>query len=210
MMLYQRGHFQLDDPVSKYIPAWKDLRVYESGTGAEMRTTELTRPMTMKHLLTHTSGLTYGFMQSHPVDALYRENQIGGARGGKTLGDMIRELSDIPLLFQPGSRWHYSVASNVCGYFVQHFSGRDLDEFVHSEICVPLDMADSGFQVPVHATDRLTACYQHNPAGFRLQDDPVNSTYLERPSFFSGGGGMVSTIDDYNRFVQMLLGKGEW
>ena len=210
MMLYERGHFQLDDAVSKYIPSWNELRVYQSGEGENIQTVEVTVPMTIKHLLTHTSWLTYGFMQSHPVDALYREHQIGGGRHGRTLVDMISALGEVPLLYQSGSRWHYSVATDVCGYLVELFSGQDLDVFVGKEICEPLDMRDSRFYVPEHATEHLTACYQHHPAGYRLQDDPTKSPYLTQPTFFSGRGGMVSTMDDYNRFAQMLLQKGEW
>ena len=209
MMLYESGHFQLDDPVSKYVPSWDGLRVFESGNGEEMQTVEVSEPMTIKHLLTHTSGLTYGFMQSHPIDALYRERQIGGGGEGKTLTDMVSALGEVPLLFQPGSRWHYSVATDVCGYLVELFSGQDLDVFVRDQICTRLSMKDSGFHVPDHVADRLTACYQHHPTGFRLQDDPVKSRYLGRPTFFSGGGGMVTTLDDYNQFAQMLLRKGE-
>ncbi|HIC33355.1 MAG TPA: class A beta-lactamase-related serine hydrolase, partial [Gammaproteobacteria bacterium] len=121
MMLYERGKFQLDDPVSKFIPSWSDLRVYENGDGATMVTSPTTVPVTIKHLLTHTSGLTYGFMNSHPVDALYRNASIGGERQGSTLQDMIDDLADIPLSFTPGSRWNYSVATDVCGYLVQLF-----------------------------------------------------------------------------------------
>ena len=205
MTLYEHGLFQLDDPVSKYIPAWKNLRVYEGGEGKSMKTRELDNPMTIKHLLTHTSGLTYGFMQSHPVDALYREKQVGGGPG-RTLDDMIEGLAEIPLVFEPGSRWHYSVATDVCGYLVQHFSGQDLDEYIAETIQKPLAMLDSGFSVPSANQDRLAACYSHHPSGFRLQDDPETSNYLKRPTYLSGGGGMVGTIDDYMAFGCMMLG----
>ena len=205
LTLYEQGLFQLDDPVSKYIPAWENLKIYESGEGADMKVRNVEEPMTIKHLLTHTSGLTYGFMQSHPIDALYRERRVGGG-AGRTLDDMIESLADIPLLYQPGSRWHYSVATDVCGYLVQHFSGKPLDEYIRETILVPLAMFQSGFHVKPELADSLAACYQHHPDGFRLQDDPVGSNYLNRPSYLSGGGGMVSTIDDYMRFAQMLLG----
>lgn len=205
MTLYEHGLFQLDDPVSKHIPAWENLRVYESGEGDSMKTRELAEPMTIKHLLTHTSGLTYGFMQSHPVDALYRERQVGGGPG-RTLDDMIESLADIPLVFDPGSRWHYSVATDVCGYLVQHFSGQDLDEYVEQTILKPLGMVHTGFSVKPNDRDKLAACYNHHPSGYRLQDDPSDSNYHKRPTYLSGGGGMVSTIDDYMKFACMLLG----
>ena len=205
MTLYEQGLFQLDDPVSKHIPAWENLRVYESGEGASVKTRQLSEPMTIKHLMTHTSGLTYGFMQSHPVDALYREKQVGGGPG-RTLDDMIEGLADIPLVFDPGSRWHYSVATDVCGYLVQHFSGQDLDEYIEQSILKPLWMAHSGFSVKPGDSDKLAACYNHHPSGFQLQDDPANSNYHKRPTYLSGGGGMVGTIDDYMNFACMLLG----
>ncbi len=206
MTLYEQGLFQLDDPISKHIPAWENLGVYESGEGGSMKTREPTEPMTIKHLLTHTSGLTYGFMQSHPVDALYRERQVGGGPG-RTLDDMIESLADIPLVFDPGSRWHYSVATDVCGYLVQHFSGQALDEYVDQAILKPLGMSHSGFSVKPKDKDKLAACYSHHPSGYRLQDDPADSNYHKRPSYLSGGGGMVGTIDDYMKFAFMLLGN---
>ena len=205
LTLYEQGLFQLDDPVSKHIPAWENLRVYESGEGTSMKTRAVTEPMTIKHLLTHTSGLTYGFMQSHPVDALYQERRVGGGPG-RTLDDMIEGLADIPLIFDPGSRWHYSVATDVCGYLVQHFSGRNLDEYIDEVILKPLEMAHSGFSVRPHDREKLAACYSHHPEGYRLQDDPPESNYHHRPSYLSGGGGMVGTIDDYMKFACMLLG----
>ena len=205
LTLYEHGLFQLDDPVSKHLPAWENLKVYESGEGSNIKTRDLIQPMTLKHLLTHTSGLTYGFMQNHPVDALYREKQVGGGPG-RTLDHMIESLAEIPLLFEPGSRWHYSVATDVCGYLVQHFSGMALDEYVSKTILDPLEMRHSGFCVNPSAASHLAACYNHHPSGFRLQDNPVESNYHRRPTYLSGGGGMVSTMDDYMNFARMLLG----
>ena len=208
MMLYEQGCFQLDDPVHKYIPQWKQLQVYESGEGEAIKTREPQTVLTIKNLLTHTSGLTYGFMRTHPVDAQYQKKRVSGGGRKGTLDGMIERLSDQPLLFDPGTRWNYSVSTDVCGYLVQLFSDRDLDVFVREEITQPLGMDDSGFQVPEHAAERFAACYQHHADCFRLQDAPDGSRYHVRPSFFSGGGGMVSTIDDYQRFAQMLLNKG--
>ena len=163
--------------------------------------------MTIKHLLTHTSGLTYGFMNEHPVDAMYRRQQV---TGDGTLSDMVAKLAKIPLKFSPGTQWNYGVSTDVCGYLVEHFSGQALDEFVADRITGPLGMRDSGFHVKPERADRLAACYQHTgPGAYRLQDDPEGSRYHTRPTFFSGGGGMVGTIDDYYRFALMLRGKGE-
>ena len=209
MMLYERGHFQLDDPVHRYIPEWKDLQVYESGEGEAIKTRKPNSVLTIKNLLTHTSGLTYGFMRAHPVDSQYEKRGVSEGGAKRTLEGMIERLSDQPLLFDPGTRWNYSVSTDVCGYLVQLFSGRDLDDFVRDEITDPLDMHDTGFRVPEHAADRFGACYRHAGNEFLLQDDPIGSRYHARPSFFSGGGGMVSTIDDYHKFAKMLLHKGK-
>ena len=207
MMLYETGLFQLDDSVSKYIPGWADLSVYQSGSGGGIKTEPCKTPVTIKHLLTHTSGLTYGFMNSDPVDALYREKGIG-SKG--TLNSMMEDLASVPLLFQPGSRWNYSVSTDVCGALVEHFSKQDLDVFVRENITGPLNMNKTGYQVHSMQADSFAACYQfRKEGGYILSDDPENSSYLSRPTFFSGGGGMVSTIDDYQRFAQMLLNKGE-
>ena len=210
MMLYEQGKFQLDDPVSKFIPSWSDLSVYEHGENETMVTSPMTVPLTVKHLLTHTSGLTYGFMNSHPVDAMYRQASVGGGRQGSTLEDMIDDLAGIPVTFAPGSRWNYSVATDVCGYLVQLFSDTDLDVFVRERITEPLGMIDAGYQVRASSKDKFAACYRYKRGGgFELQDDPTTSPYHQRPTFFSGGGGMVASIDDYGRFAQMLLNRGE-
>ena len=210
MMLYEEGKFQLDDPVSKFIPRWSDLNVYEHGENETMVTSPMTVPLTVKHLLTHTSGLTYGFMNSHPVDAMYRNASIGGDRQGSTLEDMIDDLAGIPITFTPGSRWNYSVATDVCGYLVQLFSDTDLDVFVRERITEPLEMNDAGYRVRSSSKDKFAACYRYKRGGgFELQDDPTTSPYHQRPTFLSGGGGMVATVDDYGRFAQMLLNRGE-
>ena len=207
MMLYEEGRFQLDDPVAKYVESWAELEVFDRGDDERFVTEKTAAPMTIKHLLTHTSGLTYGFMNAHPVDAMYRRAQV---TGNGTLDDMAAKLAGIPLKFSPGTQWSYGVSTDVCGYLVEHFSGMALDAFVAERITGPLGMQDSGFHVQPGGTDRLAACYQYaGPAAYRLQDDPEKSRYHTRPTFLSGGGGMVGTIDDYHRFARMLLGKGE-
>ena len=205
MMLYEQGCFQLDDPVSKHIPSWENLQVYKDGEGDEMRTVACESPMTIKHLMTHTSGLTYGFMRSHPVDALYRSLQVEDATD-RTLATLVDSLSKVPLLFQPGTQWSYSVSIDVMGYLVEHFSGKRFDDFLRDAITNTLGMHDTGFSVSETSKQRLGACYSHHPNGYQLQDDPSDSRYHSQPSYLSGGGGLVSTIDDYNRFAQNLLG----
>ena len=206
MMLYEEGRFQLDDPVANTIESWRDLQVFAAGDADRYITEKPAAPMTIKHLLTHTSGLTYGFMNQHPVDALYRHADVNEG----TLEQMAAKLAELPLKFSPGTRWNYGLSTDVCGYLVERFAGQALDEFIAERITQPLGMADSGFCVQPGGTERFAACYQHvQPTTFQLQDDPEASRYLQRPTFFSGGGGMVGTVDDYHRFARMLLNKGE-
>ena len=206
MMLYEEGRFQLDDPVAKTLPDWQGLTVFDRGDAERYVTKPPDAPLTIKHLLTHTAGLTYGFMNQHPVDALYRAANVTGG----TLEEMAQKLATIPLKFSPGTRWNYGVSTDVCGHLVERFSAQALDAFVAERITVPLGMSDAGFQVRDDAADRFAACYQHQPGGgYRLQDDPARSRYRQRPAFLSGGGGMVGTIDDYHRFTLMLLRNGE-
>ena len=205
MMLYEEGRFQLDDPVAKTLPAWRDLAVFDRGDAERYSVKPPAAPLTVKHLLTHTSGLSYGFMNQHPVEAMYRAANVNGG----ALDDMVEKLATLPLKFSPGTRWNYGLSTDVCGHLVEKLSGQALDEFVAERVTGPLGMVDSGFQVGAQAQDRFAACYRHAPDGFALQDDPAQSRYRHRPQFLSGGGGMVGTIDDYHRFARMLLGKGE-
>lgn len=205
MMLYEEGRFQLDDAVSDTIESWREMRVFAAGDADGYATVEVESPLTIKHLLTHTSGLTYGFANQHPVDALYQRANVNNG----TLDEMVAKLADIPLKFQPGTRWNYGLSTDVCGYLVEQFSGQPLDEFVAERITGPLAMRDSGFQVQAGGEGRFAACYRHEAeASYALQDDPEKSRYLSRPTFLSGGGGMVGTLDDYHRFALMLLNKG--
>ncbi|HKI75161.1 MAG TPA: serine hydrolase domain-containing protein [Pseudomonadales bacterium] len=202
MMLYEDGQFQLDCPVSYYIPGFKNLKVHTSNGLIDPD-----REMTIRDLLTHTSGLTYGFpIATSPVDAMYRERQVTQS---KDLGEMVEKLCDIPLLFSPGTRWNYSVSTDVCGYLVQKISDTPFDEFLSEQIFEPLEMEDTGFTVPEDKVHRLAANYQHtDDDGMQLVDPPETSIYLKK-RMLSGGGGLVSTVSDYNRFAQMLAGKGE-
>lgn len=210
MTLYEEGRFQLDDPVSRFIPAFADLAVWADGTPLQYTTTFPAREMTVRDLLTHTSGLTYGFMARHPVDALYRTRGIGGLERVGTLETMVDGLAELPLLFSPGSRWSYSVATDVCGRLVELLSGTTLDRFLAERIFEPLGMVDTGFHVPDDRLERFAACYQKGQDGTaQLVDPPATSSFREPPAFLSGGGGLVSTAGDYHRFAAMLLGRGE-
>ena len=203
MMLYEEGRFQLDDPVARYIPAWENLAVFEDGDEDCYSTTAPERPMVVKDLLMHTSGLTYGFMYSHPVDAMYRKRRITGG----DLQAMVDALADIPLRFSPGTWWSYSHATDICGYLVQVLSDTDLDVFVRERITAPLGMVDSGFVVQPAAMERFAAPYEYLEDGrFARQDDSEARPYRTRPKLLSGGGGMVATIDDYHRFADDAAG----
>ena len=213
MMLYEEGHFQLSHPVSRYIPAFKDLKVWAGGTAEKYETKPCDREMTIRDLMTHTSGLTYGFMYEHPVDALYRKAGIEGANTvDLTLKETVEALAGIPLLFSPGTHWSYSVSTDVCGHLVEVLSGRPLDEFLASRIFAPLRMSDTAFFVPKEKLDRFATNYFRDP---RTQKSGImdvgdeTSTYAKPPKFLSGGGGLTSTITDYWRFCQMLLNGGE-
>ncbi len=204
MMLYEQGTLKLDDPISKYIPEFKELKVYsESGKHDGQ-----VRQMSVRDLLRHTSGLTYGYFGNTAVDKMYRAKGILNRKS--SLQDMVNELSEIPLLYQPGTKWHYSVSTDVLGYLVQKVSGQPLDEFFQQNIFEPLDMKDTAFHVPNKKANRFAACYgPKQDGGLKIVDEPTTSRYLTQARLFSGGGGLVSTARDYLRFSQMLLNKGQ-
>ncbi|WP_322002582.1 serine hydrolase domain-containing protein [Marinobacter alexandrii] len=210
MQLYEQGRFLLDDPVHKYIPAWRNLSVYKAGSWPDFETQPATRAMTVRDLLTHMSGLTYGFLERTEVDAAYRQLKLDGS-GTLTLDKLVDRLADLPLEYSPGTAWNYSVSTDVLGYLVQKLSDKPLDNYFQEHIFGPLGMTDTGFQVPKAQLDRFAACYLHQPGDtMKLQDDPQRSRYLKTPGFLSGGGGLVSTITDYHRFAQALCQGGEY
>ena len=215
MMLYEEGHFQLDQPVHDFIPSWSELSVWRAGAHPNFATRHPDRPMTVRDLLSHQSGLTYGFHLRHPVDAAYRALAIGNRAGDlatpdDSLEEMVAKLAQVPLLFSPGTGWNYSVSTDICGYLVQQIGGQPFDAFLQDRVFAPLGMVDTGFHVPETKQDRFAACYAPTPkGGFTLEDDPETSAYRHAPRLLSGGGGLVSTADDYFRFSQMLLNGGE-
>ena len=208
MTLFENGHFQLNDPVSRFIPAWRDHKVWVSDEGAAMETTAVLRPMTMRHVLSHTGGLTYG-ATNHPVDRAYREAGVG--RGsGETLSGFADKLAKVPLRYQPGERWMYSLSTDVCGYLVEAISGKRFDKYLQETIFDPLDMKDTSFMVASRKADRFAANYERQAdKTLKLIDDPERSNYLKEPTFFSGGGGLTGTTADYLRFCEMLRRGGE-
>ena len=209
MMLVEQGLVALDTPVHALIPEWKDLGVYQGGFVETFRTKRPDRPMLVLDLLRHTSGLTYGFQQSTNIDAAYRKLDIGESFSRGTLEDMVRKLATVPLEFSPGTAWNYSVSTDVLGYLVGKVSGTPFPEFLRSRVLGPLGMNDTDFHVRRGSEQRFAACYVATPAGaMKLQDDPAKSPYLQPPTLFSGGGGLVSTAADYLRFCRMLLNRG--
>lgn len=208
MMLVEEGRVALDEPVHKYIPAWAGLGVFQAGT-APFLTRPPARPMLIIDLLRHTSGLTYGFQQRSNVDAAYRARKIGEIEKTGTMASMIADLADLPLEFSPGDAWNYSVSTDVIGYLVEIISGQPFEQFLRQRIFNPLGMHDTGFSVPTGQASRLAACYAADGrGGMTLQDDPASSSFLQTPSFVSGGGGLCSTAADYLTFCRALLNGG--
>lgn len=209
MTLYEEGRFQLSDPVAMYIPEFADLEV-ASGVGASgPLVEEADHLMTIRELMTHTAGLTYGVFSNSQVDAIYRDVDVLD-RGG-TLSDMITKLSHIPLWGQPGAQWHYSVAVDVQGYLIEVLSGQPLDTFLQDRVLGPLGMVDSGFHVHADKADRFTQVYTYDLLGNLTVGETASraSEWKQPATFFSGGGGFVSTTLDYMRFCLMLLNDGE-
>jgi CubicO group peptidase (beta-lactamase class C family) len=210
MMLVEEGLVALDDPVHRFIPAWRDLGVFVAGVPGAFQTRRAAGPMRIIDLLRHTSGLTYGFQVRSNVDAAYRKFDIGTIEGDVPLERMIALLGETPLEFSPGEAWNYSVSTDVLGYLVGAISGVAFERFVHTRILEPLEMADTDFHVPEAKHARLAACYALDPAGkVVVQDDPQTSRYRAPPAFISGGGGLVGTASDYLKFCRMLLRGGE-
>jgi CubicO group peptidase (beta-lactamase class C family) len=221
MMLVEEGRVALDEPVHKYIPEWKDLGVFQAGTAPAFLTRPPARPMQIVDLMRHTSGLTYGFQQRGNVDAAYRKAKIGEVELAGTLDTMIADLAKIPLEFSPGEAWNYSVSTDVIGYLIGQISGIPFEQFLKERIFNPLGMADTDFFVPAAKAHRFAACYNADPGGMMsfhaaekkggltLQDDPTTSSFLTKPSFISGGGGLCSTAADYLTFCRALLNGGE-
>jgi CubicO group peptidase (beta-lactamase class C family) len=207
MILYEEGAFELTDPVSKFIPSFADVRVYTGGSDIRQVTVPATEPVRIWHLLTHTSGLTYGFHRSHPVDALYRSNGFEwGTPRESDLAACCDVWAGLPLLFQPGAEWNYSVATDVLGRVVEVASGTGLDDFFASRIFGPLGMTQTGFCLDDPERSRLAALYTVGPGRKAARLDALGAVARHQPVFLGGGGGLLSTAADYHRFTSMLLG----
>lgn len=241
MMLYEQGHFQLDEPIARYLPAFTRMRVWTgSGTLAsdkdlQANTVVSPAPITIRQLMTHTAGLTYGFMNATPVDQYYRDNTLVFPGADEALESLVDRLALAPLLCTPGTQWNYSVASDVLGRLVEVWSGCALSDYLRQAIFEPLNMSDTGFHVPASQIQRLADLYTPASGGDlstvnqssnhdqdrtfadnrNIEEPPVvldrlaSTAFTSEPALFSGGGGLVGTLDDYARFCQMLLNRGE-
>ncbi|MEL0020213.1 MAG: serine hydrolase domain-containing protein [Rickettsiales bacterium] len=233
MICYEEGHFQLDDPIAKFLPEFGDMQVWDGRPG-KLNTVPANGFITVRHLMTHTAGMSYEFMEATPVEAHYREQKISfnpgrQSEGNVDLATMTARLAEAPLVRHPGTGWGYSVSIDVLGRLVEVWSGQPLDRFFEERIFQPLGMTDTAFSVPPEKRDRFAACYgpssggdglrslssqatvirKSEGVGLKLIDAPGESLYLQTPATFSGGGGLTGTIGDYGRFCQMLLNKGE-
>ena len=203
MMLYEEGHFQLTTPVSEFVPAFKDMKVYTEDGSAIVNAE---REVTIKHLLTHTAGLIYeSDREDHPIDQRYEDADLYGG----DLASMIQKLGDIPLLHQPGSAWKYGMSTDILGYLVQVVSGMPFETFLKTRIFNPLGMNDTGFSVRVENANRYSKVYEFGEDGNLQQIEKVHAATGPLSFFHSGGGGLQSTAADYLRFCQMVLNGGE-
>jgi CubicO group peptidase (beta-lactamase class C family) len=212
MTLYERGHFQLNDPVSRFFPAWKNHQVWVSGRGDDMKTEAPHRPMTMRDMLCHTGGLMFGsalgMAAAHPVDEVYAREGVKAR--GETLTSFVDKLARVPLRYQPGEHWMYSMSTDVVGALVERISGQSFDKFLAEHIFGPLGMKDTAFHVAPDKASRFTANYRRaEDKTLQLIDDPETSAYLKAPTFLSGAGGLTSTTEDYLRFCEMVRRGGE-
>jgi len=207
MILHEQGKVLLDEPIETYIPELRGWKVYGENAEGQPAYAEAKRKVTVRDLLRHTSGLTYGIFGDTPVDRMYRQK---GILGNKDLKEMVGRLGEIPLQNQPGTKWHYSVSTDVLGHLVERVLGQTLDVFFAEQIFQPLDMEDTGFYVAEGQHDRFSKCYGPGPnGGLKPTGGMGAGGYLKPRTFLSGGGGLVSTARDYMRFCQMLLNKGK-
>jgi CubicO group peptidase (beta-lactamase class C family) len=208
MMLYEEGYFLLNDPLSKFIPEFRDMKVIvPDSTGKPYKIIPVKGPITIRHLLNHTAGFTYG----GGLQADFYKNAgmtVGLTPTQGTIGEMIKKLAGLPLISQPGEEFRYGMSIDVLGYLVEVVSGMPLDKFMENRIFGPLGMKETCFILPKEKLPRLARLYRLNSRGI-LEKDPVDPVYLCTQTYFSGGAGLVSTAGDYLQFAQMILNKGQ-
>lgn len=211
LVLYEQGAFELNDPVQRFIPSFADLRVWRGGSAVKPETEPVTEPMRIWHLFTHTSGLTYGFLQHHPVDALYRQAGFEwGVPPELDLAGVCDHLAELPLLFQPGREWNYGMSTDVLGMVVEAAAGVPLAQFVQEHVLDPLGMNETAWSVADEQADRLAALYIPTPGtGAAMRFDAMGAGARKAPVATLGGGGLCGTAGDYLRFAEMLRGGGQ-
>ncbi|HEY6429897.1 MAG TPA: serine hydrolase domain-containing protein [Acidimicrobiales bacterium] len=209
MQLYERGMFQLLDPVARYIPEWRELKVGEVQEDGSVTLVKPARPMNVRDVLMHTTGLPGGLFPDNPIDAGFAEARA--ALGSEqTLESLTALLAQHPLKFHPGTHWNYGISTDIVGRLVEILSGQRFDEYLEHELFGPLAMDDTAFWVPESKVDRFASCYEYRPANTpRLMDGPFAMGYLKPRTYFSGAGGLVSTTHDYVAFCQMLANWGQ-
>ncbi|MBI1359061.1 MAG: serine hydrolase [Alphaproteobacteria bacterium] len=212
MTLFEQGKWRLDDPVTRYVPEFKNLRVVKSiNPNGTMVLEDMKRPPTMREIMSHTAGFGYGLATEHPVDKMYREKGVLSSNG---LQEMIDRTATIPLMFQPGTNWSYSSAVDIQGYIVEKISGQKFGDYLAEHVFKPLKMNDTAFYTGADKADRLAAVYVWDPDQKKIVEakdlfgNPMPD-YTKPPAMESGGGGLVSTTMDYARFCQMMVNKGE-
>jgi|TARA_A100001011_G_scaffold114660_1_gene121313 CubicO group peptidase (beta-lactamase class C family) len=219
MQLHEQGLFQLADPVGKFLPEFKNSKVFLQGSFPNFLTTPAKRDMTVRDLLSHTSGLTYGFHYQTNIDHAYRKVWAGSKEEESDfnmppmdLKTFSETIAKIPLEFSPGDRWNYSVSTDICGRLIEVLSGLSLQEYFKKYIFKPLEMIDTDFYVPANKLSRFAACYERTPKTYLKLNDSSDksSSYSKMPLFQSGGGGLVSTSSDYHNFCFMLLNGGKF
>jgi len=212
MQLVEQCKVALEDPVARVLPEFKGLGAYAGGGGdLPFAPTKQGKPMRFVDLMTHMSGLTYGFQNRTSVDAAYRTAKIDLSRGAITSDEYIATLARIPLEFEPGSQWNYSVSTDVLGVCVERLSGMRLGDYFREHIFAPLGMDDTGFDIDPAQQDRLADAYAYRPGQApRLIDKGAESRLMEKATFHSGGGGLISTLADYDKFCTMLVSRGAY
>ncbi len=218
MMLYEQGRFALDDPLETFMPSFGNVRVLKAGAGSADDLEDLAEPIRIRHLLSHSAGLSYGFIE--PDSVIDRAYMAGGinvlANASASLEEFCDRVAGLPLAYQPGTSWRYSVATDVCARLVEVLSGESFEDYLETRIFAPLGMDDTAFHVPPDKTGRFITQYAPEDLldpmkpGLKLADDPVEGVYARERRFKSGGGGLVSTIGDYLTFLRMIVAGGEW
>ncbi|MHA2098718.1 MAG: serine hydrolase domain-containing protein [Candidatus Kariarchaeaceae archaeon] len=222
LTLYEEGKFDLDDPISRYLPEFSNLTVmksYDKVTG-EAKIANTDKQITIRQLFTHTSGLSYGLFPMISIDKVYAKefkyditNPIALLMSGRRmyLEEFSKQISNLPLAFEPGSHWWYAFGHDILGYLIQKLTGKTLDEVLKERIFDKLGMDDTGFYVPEDKWHRLSKAYTHDEAGKLVEINGIfNQTFKRKPRFLSGGGGLVSTLNDYLKFTLMMLNGGEF